>query len=52
VLTAELDAAVADFAALCGDELSTLNGTLERKKLETLEPMTQEEWEKKKEESG
>ena len=51
-MTDELEAAAREFEALKDDGLSTLNGALERKKLEALTPMTWEEWEKKKEESG
>ena len=43
---------MAELESLRDDSLSDLNGALERKKLDPLRPMTQEEWEKKKEEGG
>ncbi len=49
VLARELTDVVRDFDAWLAKELAQVNSDLEKKKLETIKPLTREEWEKKDE---
>jgi hypothetical protein len=47
VLTGELEAAAARFAALTATELAAVNAEMERRKLTPLKPVSREEWERR-----
>jgi hypothetical protein len=50
VLGKKLDDAAAQLDALVAKELPAINPALEKKKIELLAPLTQDEWKKKQEE--
>ena len=49
VLARELADVVKDFDAWLAKELAGVNSDLEKKKLETIKPLTRDEWEKNNE---